>query len=1135
VPEEDLLRLWYMPACPHCAEDNPDRARFCWSCGAALAEAPARGAEERKVVSILFVDLVGFTARSDRADPEDVRATLRPYHARLKQEIEHFGGTVEKFIGDAVMAVFGAPVAHEDDAERAVRAALKILEAIDDLNTEQEVELAVRAGVATGEAVVSLDARPEMGEGIATGDVVNTAARLQQAAPVGAVVVGESTFRATRDVIVYDELDPVSVKGKAEAVPLWRASRPRGRFGVDVERRVDVPFVGREHELRLLRDAYTRALQDSSLQLVTMTGEPGVGKTRLISEFQSFVDAQPEIVWWRQGRCLPYGEGITFWALGEIVKAHAGILESDSPDEAGTKLRASVDALVEDETDRDWFRTRLAPLTGAHATEATVTREESFSAWQRFLEAIAAQRPIVLVIEDLHWADPSLVEFLDHLVDWSSGVPLVLLIAARPELYERHPGWGGGKRNSVTISLGPLTDDETARLVASLVGRSVLPAETQTALLERAGGNPLYAEEFVRMLAERGAPAPDAPLPETVQALIAARLDTLPPARKSLLQDAAVVGKVFWTGAVAAIGNIEERDVKEGMREFVRKELVRPARRSSVEGQDELAFWHVLVRDVAYQQIPRAARAEKHGAAASWIEQIAGDRAADHAEILVHHSQQALELAEAAGATDVAELRERLRGFLLLAGERASKLDAQKAYEHYSRALELTPLDDPRRAEMLDRTSDAGFQAGHLGEARELTIEALEQYRSRDDAIGTGRALANLSHLSWVSGLHAEAAAAIEEALELLEAEPPGPDLAVTYSRLAGRAMMQGRSQEALDYSNKAIALAEELAVEERVLFAWQARGTALCELGDPGGVQALRDALALALDRAVPLSAGVAYNNLGHFLWVMESARAGLAAKYDGIDYASRRGLNGNLRWVQMETMWLLFDLGEWDEVLAVAEDLLETLGEERTQLPAVAPAFQSLVLTFRGRIDEAAKLPAIFLPKARELFDPQVVAPALSAGVVVANAQDDSEQVFALTEQLEQLTHDGPDWARLLQTLPVLRACIGHGRLDLGERLFDRPNPHGVRAQNVAIAGQAIIAEARGEIQSAAALYSDAAGRLREYEMPFEQAHALLGYWRCTGDEESLREAQVLFDRLGAVVPQATAEEPRAARRAK
>jgi class 3 adenylate cyclase/tetratricopeptide (TPR) repeat protein len=1124
-----------MPSCPKCGEENPDRARFCWSCGAALAETTARGVEERKVVSILFVDLVGFTARSDSADPEDVRATLRPYHARLKQEIEHFGGTVEKFIGDAVMAVFGAPVAHEDDAERAVRAALRILEAIDDLNAAEGGELAVRAGVATGEAVVLLDARPEMGEGIATGDVVNTAARLQQAAPVGAVVVGESTFRATRDVIVYEELEPVSVKGKAEALPIWQATRPRGRFGVDVERRADVPFVGREHELTMLQNAYTRALEESSLQLVTMTGEPGVGKTRLIAEFQRFVDDQPEIVWWRQGRCLPYGEGITFWALGEIVKAHVGILESDSPEDAGAKLRTAVESLVDDEGDRDWFTTRLAPLTGAQTSEQAVRREESFSAWQRFLEAIAEQRPMVLVIEDLHWADAALVEFLDHLVDWSSEVPLVLLIAARPELYERHPGWGGGKRNSVTIALAPLTNDETARLVASLVGRSVLPAETQTALLERAGGNPLYAEEFVRMLAEQGPPDPNTPLPETVQALIAARLDTLPPARKSLLQDAAVVGKVFWTGAIAAIGGVDERDVKEGMRELVRKELVRPARRSSVEGQEELAFWHVLVRDVAYQQIPRAARAEKHRAACDWIEAIAGERAEDHAEILVHHSQQALELAEAAGVAEVADLRDRLHRFLLQAAERASKLDAKKAYEYCTRALELTPPDHSDRGDALERTGQAAWEAGHLGESQALMAEALAQYRAQGDTAAVGRALSTASHLSWAAGHRIEAEQALAEAVDLLEAQPPGPDLAIAYGRMAGRAMMSGRSQECLDFANKAIALGEQLGVEERVLFAKQARGTALCELGDPGGIPALRDALSSALELGRGMVPGVAYNNLGHFLWVMESAREGLATKREGIEFARRRGLEGNVRWIQMETMWLLFDLGDWDAVLSVANELLETVTDQG-QLPAVAPAFQSFVLTFRGRVNDVADLPSAFLPRAREIIDPQVLAPALAAAVVVANAQRDAREVFALTEELEQVTRDSPDWSRLLHALPVLRACIENDRLELGERLFDRPSPHGVRAQHVAVAGQAIIAEARGEIEAAAGLYVDAARRWQEYEMPFEQAHALLGHWRCTGDEESLRRAQELFAGLGAVVPQATAEEPpRAARRAK
>ncbi len=628
--------------------------------------------EERKVVSVLFVDLVGFTDRADRADPEDIRATLHPYHARVKRETERFGGTVEKFVGDAVMAVFGAPVAHEDDAERAVRGALSILAAIEEMNqAEPGLELAVRAAVNTGEAVVSLAARPEAGEGIVTGDVVNTASRLQQAAPVGGVVVGEVTYRATRDVVDYEELEPVSVKGKAEPIPIWRATGVRSRFGAELEQPTRAPLVGRADELALLAQTYARAVHESGIQLVTVTGEPGIGKTRLLAEFRDVLSEQPEAVSWQQGRCLPYGEGITFWALGEIVKAQAGILESDSPEQASEKLSAAVDAAVGEASEREWFKARLAPLVGAQLIEApgTAERAESFMAWLRFLESLAAQRPLVLVLEDLHWADDALLEFVEHLVDLSTGVPILLVCAARPELYERHRGWGGGKRNSTTLALSPLTGDETARLISALLSQAVLPAETQAVLLERSGGNPLYAEEFVRMLTDRGiltrrgrvvkiAPEAEIPVPETVQALIAARLDTLPADRKALLHDAAVVGKVFWTGALAWIGRIPERAVEEGLYELVRKELARPARISSVKGQPEYSFWHLLVRDVAYSQIPRAGRAAKHRAVAQWIERIAEDRVIDHAEILAHHYGQALELVRAAGSAGEARALE---------------------------------------------------------------------------------------------------------------------------------------------------------------------------------------------------------------------------------------------------------------------------------------------------------------------------------------------------------------------------------------------------------------------------------------------------------------------------------------------
>jgi class 3 adenylate cyclase len=405
-------------ACPSCGRENPDGFAFCGYCTAPLTELPAASVrEERKVVSVLFCDLVGFTAASAAVDPEDVRARLRPYHERLRVELERYGGTVEKFVGDAVMAVFGAPLAHEDDAERAVRAGLRILKAIGELNeADPGLSLQVRVGINTGEAVVALGARPEQGEGIVTGDVVNTASRLQGAAPVDGIAVSEQTYRATERVFDFEALAPVVVKGKTALLAIYQPLQARARFGSDVIRTHSTPLVGRELERTLLVGTFERAAQQRSCQLVSVVGEPGVGKSRLCGELFGYIEERPGLVRWRQGRCLPYGEGIAFWALGEVVKAEAGILESDSPEQAAAKLDR---ALPQDDPDLPWLRARLAPLVGAPAEPAS--QEESFTAWRRFLEGLAADGPAVLVFEDLHWADPALLSFLEHLADWSEG------------------------------------------------------------------------------------------------------------------------------------------------------------------------------------------------------------------------------------------------------------------------------------------------------------------------------------------------------------------------------------------------------------------------------------------------------------------------------------------------------------------------------------------------------------------------------------------------------------------------------------------------------------------------------------------------------------------------------------------
>src|SRR6185295_18059401 len=526
--------------CPSCGTVVSSELAFCTSCGASLEEEERVAAEERKVVTAVFVDLVGFTRRSERLDPEDVRGFLAPYHARAKAELERFGGTVEKFIGDAVVAVFGAPTAHEDDAERAVRAALAVRDAISELNADDpSLGLSVRIGAATGEALVNLNARPEQGEQLAAGDVLNTASRLQSAAPADGILVDEATHRLTENVIEHRESEAVSAKGKSDPVPVWEPVAPKARLGVDIAFRGGAPLVGRSDELNALLDAVGRSQRDRSSQLVTLVGLPGIGKSRLVWELFSALDADPEqYVTWRQGRSLPYGDGVAFWALGEMTKAQAGILESDDAEAAEAKLRAAVEYVLDEAEEARWVESHLRPLAGlgAGADSGSDHAAEALAAWRRFFEALAEQRPLILVFEDLHWADDGLLDFVDQMAEWATDVPLLILCTARPELLDRRPGWGGGKRNATTISLAPLSQDDTAVLVSSLLdGR--LRGERRGELLTRAGGNPLYAEEFVRMLAQADE---ELPLPESVQGIIAARLDTLPPDEKTLVQAAAI-------------------------------------------------------------------------------------------------------------------------------------------------------------------------------------------------------------------------------------------------------------------------------------------------------------------------------------------------------------------------------------------------------------------------------------------------------------------------------------------------------------------------------------------------------------------------------------------------------------------
>jgi class 3 adenylate cyclase/tetratricopeptide (TPR) repeat protein len=983
--------------CPSCGHRNQPGAKFCSECGLALEGARPPSSEERKIVTVLFADLVGFTSRAEQMDPEDVRALLSPFHARLRAELERFGGTVEKFIGDAVMALFGAPAAHEDDPARAVLAALAIRDWV-----RGEERIQVRLAVSTGEALVTLGARPAEGEGMAAGDVVNTTARLQTAAPVNGILVGERTFRATREVIEYRAAPPVTAKGKREPVPAWEAVRAQGGFGAGFWPAARTALVGRDRELGVLRDALARAREERSVQLVTVAGVPGIGKSRLLYELWRTAGADENLINWRLGRSLPYGEGVTYWALAEMVKAQAGILESDTAGQAEAKLAAMTAEVVPGPADADWVLRHLRALAGLADGGAPFggdRRGEAFAAWRHFVEALAESRPLVLVFEDLHWADDGLLDFVDYLADWAGGVPLLLVGSARPELLERRPSWGGGKPNALTLSLAPLSDQDTARLVSSLTGRPVLEAGQQAALLARAGGNPLYAEQYLQMLAERGAGS-ELPVPDSVQAIIGARLDLLAPADKRLLQDAAVVGKVFWPGAVAALGGpAGPGELDEGLHRLERKQFIRRERRSSVAGQTEYAFAHVLVRDVAYGQIPRAARSGKHLHAAGWIESMG--RPDDHAEMLAHHYLSALDLARAAHQ-DLGDLTPRARSALEGAGDRALALNAfAAAAGFYRAALDLWPPDaTPQRAGLAFRLALALGGAGEDGDGA-----ALEQARSALAAAGdtarSAEAEARLAELWWLNGDRDRAFEHLGRARDLVGGEPASAAKAYVLSELARSRMLADEFDAQI--AQEALELAEQLGLGEVRAHVLITAGMGRQLAGEPGGKADIERGLELARAGNFLAAAVRGYANLSTVLRVDGDLPGALRLALEADQVARRLGTRATLRWTRGGLIGLWFELGNWDKSWPAAD---ESLAESE----ALGPHYQdtwirvcrSWMRLARGDTQGALADQRQSLISARQAKDPQVLCPALSGSAYVLAMAGRAEEAQPVLSEL-------------------------------------------------------------------------------------------------------------------------------------
>jgi class 3 adenylate cyclase/tetratricopeptide (TPR) repeat protein len=1049
---------------------------------------------ERKVVSVVFCDLVGFTSRAESLDPEDVEALLGPYHDRLRSELERRGGTVEKFIGDAVMALFGAPVAHEDDPERAVRACL----AIRDWAIEQD-DVQVRIAVTTGEVLIRLDARLEAGEGMASGDVVNTAARLQNAAPVNGIIADVTTYRATRQAIEYREAPAVDAKGKAEPIGVWEAVAAHSRFGVDVAHDARSELVGRERELGVMRDAFERARHERTPQLLTLVGIPGIGKSRLVYELSQIGEADPELITWRQGRCLAYGDGVTLWALGEIVKAQAGIVEQDEPAEVQQKLRDAVADVLGDTNDARWVEAELRSLVGL-AGESELgddRRGAAFAAWRRFLESMAEQRPLVIVFEDLHWADESLLDFVDELVDWVTEVPLLVVATARPELLERRPGWAGGKLNATTLALPPLSEEQTAVLIAHLLERPVLPAESQQVLLERAGGNPLYAEQFAELYLELGS-TDELSLPETLQGIIAARLDGLAAPEKGLLRDAAVVGKVFWTSALGADGE----DAVTALHALERKGFVRRQKQSSVEGETEFAFAHALVRDVAYGQLPRSERAAKHQAVAEWVESLG--RPEDHAEMLAYHWRSALELAEASGG-DTADLREQTRLALSEAGDRAFALNAfAPADAYYTGAIELWH-DASGRAELLFRRAHAMHVVGD-----ERQIPALEEARDALLEVGdtetAAEAEAFLSRAAWYRGRGDDARRHLERAQELVADAGPTVAKARVLCLSARLQMLSSDQKEAIRIGTEALALAEKLDLDELRIHALTSVGTAKAWLDHTGDAE-LDLALEIAKATNSPLAQTV-LTNLGVLASQSGEVVRSEELNLEALRTAERMGDAESIRFARANLLYSSMFRGRWDETIENADTFIAECETSPHNMEMSARAMRAHIRLARGDVGAALDDWQRALELARDMKDPTRLVPALlglARGLAWVGRIDEAR---ALVSEGIEIARETPTRAHLFGIVAAEAPKLG-----VAEEVADI-----IAAAPDGPWKDAGLAEARGELTRAADIYHGMGAIALEADARFAAAEELLGDGRTAEGLAELDKALAFYRSVNA-----------------
>ena len=1106
-----------MGVCDRCRSVAPDDARYCPTCGAPL-DGPRLRAEERKVVTALFVDLVGFTGRAERMDVEDVRALLAPYHALVRRELEQRGGTLEKFVGDGVMAVFGAPAAHEDDPERAVRAALAIREAAATATRDDpSLDLHVRVGICTGETLVAVDAVPAHGEAFASGDVINTAARLQAAAPGDGILVGLETYRATTPAIDYEPFEPVSAKGKAMPVDCWLVRRARAQVA-DLRRADLTRLVDRTLELPRLVEAFEHTVRDRVPHAVTLIGVPGIGKTRLVAELAEHTDRMPELIRWRLGRALPYGEPAPFSALAQIVRAEAGILDSDPAEIAASKLRTVVGETIADPAERGWIEDHLRPIAGVEAERGLVgdRRAEAFAAWRRFLEHLGRQRPTVLAFEDLHWADDSLLDFIEHVAAWASDAALLLVCTARPELLDRRPVWlSAGDADRLPIE--PLSSAETAELIDAMSAASGLDASTRSLLLAQAEGNPLYAHEYVRLVGElSAAPAPESslspmPVPATVRGIIAARLDALSGEQKATLQDAAVVGRMVWPGAVAHVAGRSRWAVEETLGRLERRRLLRRRPDSTVEGEYEYAFEHSLIREVAYAGIVRADRSHKHARAADWLASAPGARAA-RIDAIANHLSTAHDYAAAAGG-QTEELRAAASAALREAAARARRLHSYRtAARLYARGLELSTGREPDHPRLV---LDCGIAKAMADEPAEgLLQRAAAELLERGDTVGAAEAESTLGWLASLRGQAATARAHDREALRLCRSAAPSPRKALILIRAgAHEVFLAEQRTETLELLREATEIARRERTPELEAEALQFIGLARLDGGDADGIQDLVRALEIgsALESPVSLSC---YGNLADIRTDLGELAEAAELRAAGLRAGERFGMPAQARRFPAGMVADRWYSGDWDGAVAGADAHLAG-GESRSQhwIDVDVHIGRGRVRLLRGDLAGAAADADDALRLSRRSAEPFGLFPALAFHARVAAATG-GEPAGSVGEYLELLSRAQPFWAG--RSLPDTVGVVARaGRVHELRDLLDR-----ARLQSAWFA--AAEAELDGDHARAADRYAEIGSQPDEAAARLRAARAAESGGR--GDEARIQRerATAFFDRVG--VPVAT-----------